>query len=200
MGDYQALLKDLELNPDGGFTTSAFKKMLRRLARITKPFQDLYTLEDDVYKVYNYHIEKARLTSAYAKAGIKKSADAIENEAMDIVRNTVPNYAYVSDVVKGLRATPFSNFASFPAAIMTSATGIGARILKEMKHSKPTRGGNMSPVVFEIGKGFVKNDNPLYGIGMKRLIGSATAFGGISFGLTKGFQSLFGTTNDKKKH
>ena len=26
MGDYQALLKDLELNPDGGFTTSGFKK------------------------------------------------------------------------------------------------------------------------------------------------------------------------------
>ena len=68
MGDYQALLKDLELNPDGGFTTSAFKKMLRRLARITKPFQDLYTLEDDVYKVYNYHIEKARLTSSLCKS------------------------------------------------------------------------------------------------------------------------------------
>ena len=27
MGDYQALLKDLELNPDGGFTTSAFKNV-----------------------------------------------------------------------------------------------------------------------------------------------------------------------------
>ena len=199
MGDYQSLLKDLELNPDGGFTTSAFKKMLRRLARITKPFQDLYTLEDDVYKVYNYHIEKARLGEAYAKAGIKKSTDAIENEAMDIVRNTVPNYAYVSDVVKGLRATPFSNFASFPAAIMTSATGIGARILKEMKHSKPTRGSNMSPIVFEVGKGFVRNDNPLYGIGMKRLIGSATAFGGISVGLTAGFQSIFGTTNAQEE-
>ena len=199
MGDYQALLKDLELNPDGGFTTSTFKKMLRRLARITKPFQDLYTLEDDVYKVYNYHIEKARLGSAYAKAGIKKTTDEIENEAMDIVRNTVPNYAYVSDIVKGLRSTPFSNFASFPAAIMTSATGIGARILKEMSHSKPTKGGNMSPVVFEIGKGFVRNDNPLYGIGMKRLVGSATAFGGISLGLTKGFQSIFGTSDAQEK-
>jgi len=199
MGDYQALLKDLELNPDGGFTTSAFKKMLRRLARITKPFQDLYTLEDDIYKVYNYHIEKARLGAAYAKAGIKKSTDAIENEAMDIVRNTVPNYAYVSDIVKGLRSTPFSNFASFPAAIMTSATGIGSRILKEMKHSKPTKGSNMSPVVFEIGKGFVRNDNPLYGIGMKRLVGSATAFGGISLGLTKGFQSIFGTSDAQEK-
>ena len=49
---------------------------------------------------------------------------------MDIVRNTVPNYAYVSDVVKGLRATPFSNFASFPAAIMTSATGIRCKNIK----------------------------------------------------------------------
>ncbi len=199
MGDYQALLKDLELNPDGGFTTSTFKKMLRRLARLTKPFQELYTLEDDVYKVYNYHIEKARLGNAYAKAGIKKTTDEIENEAMDIVRNTVPNYAYVSDVVKGLRATPFANFASFPAAIMTSATGIGARIFKEMKHSKPTKGGNMSPVVFEIGKGFVRNDNPLYGIGMKRVIGSATAMGGIGVGLTKGFQALFGTTDAQEK-
>ena len=57
----------------------------------------------------------------------------------------------------------------------------------------------MSPVVFEIGKGFVKNDNPLYSIGLKRLIGSATAFGGISFGLTKGFQSIFGTTDAQEK-
>jgi len=195
MGDYQALLKDLELNPDGGFTTSGFKKMLRALARVTKPFQELYTLEDDLYKVYNYHIEKARLGNAYAKAGVKKTTDQIEDEAMDIVRNTVPNYAYVSDVVKGLRATPFANFASFPSAIMTSATGIGARIFKEMKHSKPTKGGNMSPMVFEIGKGFVKNDNPLYGIGMKRVLGSATAMGGIGVGLTAGFKAIFDTTD-----
>jgi len=199
MGDYQALLKDLELNPDGGFTTSGFKKMLRALARVTKPAQDLYTLEDDLYKVYNYHIEKARLGNAYAKAGIKKTTDQIEDEAMDIVRNTVPNYAYVSDVVKGLRATPFANFASFPSAIMTSATGIGARIFKEMKHSKPTKGGNMSPMVFEIGKGFVKNDNPLYGIGMKRLLGSATAMGGIGVGLTAGFKAIFDTTDAQEE-
>jgi hypothetical protein len=195
MGDYQALLKDLELNVDGGFSTSMFKRMLRRLARITKPFQDLYTLEDDVYKVYNYHIEKARLGNAYVKAGIKKTTDQIEDEAMDIVRNTVPNYAYVSDIVKGLRATPFSNFASFPSAVAVSGTGIGMRIFKEMKHSKPTRGGNMSPIVFEIGKGFVKNDNPLYGIGMKRLLGSATALGGIGTGLYTGFKAMFGTTD-----
>ena len=55
MGDYQALLKDIELNPDGGFSTNAFKRMLQRLSRATKPAIDLYTAEDDVYKIYNYH-------------------------------------------------------------------------------------------------------------------------------------------------
>ena len=29
MGDYQALLKDIELNPDGGWSTNAFKRMLQ---------------------------------------------------------------------------------------------------------------------------------------------------------------------------
>ncbi len=195
MGDYQALLKDIELNPDGGFSTNAFKRMLQRLSRATKPAIDLYTAEDDVYKIYNYWVEKERLGEAYLKAGIKKTNEQLEEEAANIVRNTVPNYAYVSDIVKGLRSTPFGNFASFPTAIMNSAVGIGSRIIKEMRHSKPTRGSNMSPVVFEIGKGLVKNDNPLYGIGFKRLMGSAAAFGSIGVGLGASFKFINGTTD-----
>ena len=199
MGDYQSLLKDLALNPDGAWTNSMFKRMLQRLSNLTEPAQKLYTLEDDVYKIYNYHVEKARLGNAYAKAGIKKTADELEDEAADIVRNTVPNYAYVSDLVKGLRATPFSNFASFPSAIMNSATGIGMRIFKEMKHSKPTVKSNMLPIVFEKGKGFVKNDNPLYRIGFTRLLGSASAFGTLGVGLGAGWKTLFGTTDEQEK-
>ena len=53
MGDYQNLIKDLELNPDGGFTTNVFKRMLQRLSRLTKPAQDLYTAEDDAFKASN---------------------------------------------------------------------------------------------------------------------------------------------------
>jgi len=195
MGDYLNLLKDLQLNSDGGFTTSVLKRMLQRLSKITKPFADLYTAEDDAFKAYNYYIEKTRLGDAYAKAGIKKTIDAIENEAMDIVRNTVPNYAYVSDVVKSLRISPFGIFASFPTAVMNSAVGIGTRIIKEMKHSKPVTGSSMIPIVYEVGKGFVKNDNPLYGIGMKRLLGSATAFGTLGVGIVAGFKSIYGTTD-----
>jgi hypothetical protein len=199
MGDFQNLIKDLELNPDGAFTTNVFKRMLQRLSRLTKPAQDLYTAEDDAFKAYNYYIEKTRLADVYAKAGIKKTINAIEDEAADIVRNTVPNYAYVSDVVKGLRATPFGNFASFPNAIMNSAVGIGGRIIKEMKHSKPITGPSMTPIVNEIGKGFVKNDNPLYEIGMKRLLGSAAAFGTLGVGIGAGFKSIFGTDDDQER-
>ena len=199
MGDFQNLIKDLELNPDGAFTTNVFKRMLQRLSRLTKPAQDLYTAEDDAFKAYNYYIEKTRLADVYAKAGVKKTINSIEDEAADIVRNTIPNYAYVSDIVKGLRVSPFGNFASFPNAIMNSAVGIGGRIIKEMKHSKPITGSSMTPIVYEIGKGFVKNDNPFYEIGMKRLLGSAATFGTLGVGIGAGFKSIFGTTDDQER-
>jgi hypothetical protein len=54
-------------------------------------------------------------------------------------------------------------------------------------------------MVFEIGKGFVKNDNPLYAIGMKRLVGSATAFGTLGYGIGKGYQAIFGTTDKQEQ-
>ena len=72
---------------------------VKRLSRATKPAIDLYTAEDDVYKIYNYWVEKERLGEAYLKAGIKKTNEQLEERA-NIVRNTVPNYAYVSDIVK----------------------------------------------------------------------------------------------------
>jgi len=200
MGDYMSLLKDIGAARDGSnFAASMWQNMLRRLARITEPAQQLYTLEDDVFKIYNFKVEKARLGNAYAKAGIKKTEQELKEEAADIVRNTVPNYAYVSDVVKGLRSTPWSNFASFPSSIMNSGVGIGKRIFKEMKHSKPTKGGNMLPMVYETGKGLVKNDNPLWGIGMKRLLGSATAFGTLGMGINEGYKAINGTTDKQEE-
>ena len=113
--------------------------MLQKLSRLTEPAQAAYTAEDDVYKIYNFWVEKERLGNAYIKAGIKKTDRQLKEEAADIVKQ-VPNYAYVSDLVKALRSTPFGNFASFPTAIMNSAVGIGSRIRKKFVHSKPTTG------------------------------------------------------------
>ena len=200
MGDYMSLLKDIGASRDGSnFAANMFQNMIRRMAKLAEPAQQLYTLEDDVFKIFNYKVEKARLGNAYAKAGIKRTEQELKEEAADIVRNTVPNYAYVSDIVKGLRSTPFGNFASFPTAILNSGLGIGKRILTEMRHSKPTKGGNMSPMVFEIGKGMVKNDNPLYGIGMKRLLGASSAFGTLGVGIGAGYKAIQGTTDKQEQ-
>jgi hypothetical protein len=44
-----------------------------------------------------------RLGNAYAKAGITRTVNELEEEAADIIRNNIPNYDYVGDFIKGLR-------------------------------------------------------------------------------------------------
>ena len=46
----------------------------------------------------------------YTKAGINFTERQLKEEAADIVRNTVPNYAYVSDTVRALRTSTTWNF------------------------------------------------------------------------------------------
>ena len=65
--------------------------------------QGKYVAEDDFWKITNYFVENSRRKKAYANAGIQISDDAIKREAADIVRNTVPNYAYVGDIVRTAR-------------------------------------------------------------------------------------------------
>ena len=37
------------------------------------------------------------------KAGIKKTAQQVKEEAANIVKNTIPNYAYVGDFVRAMQ-------------------------------------------------------------------------------------------------
>ena len=38
----------------------------------------------------------------------------LKRAAADLVKNNVPNYAFVSDFIKGLRQLPVGNFVGFP--------------------------------------------------------------------------------------
>jgi len=110
--------------------------------------QDLYTAEDDVFRIYNFLAEAHKLDNAFENAiknGLKdasgkvvtranKPSDVeIMREAAQIVRETVPNYAYVSDFVKSVRRSPLGNFAAFPAEIYRTGTNTLMRGLKESK-------------------------------------------------------------------
>jgi hypothetical protein len=156
LGDLTGLLKDISF----GETIDSDKflrLMLRPLSKLKKVSEDLYTAEDDFWKITSWAMEKDRLSKAYSKSGINKTAKELEEEAADIIRNNIPNYDYVGDFIKGLRRLPLGNFVSFPAEIMRTSTNIVRRGLDEITMQ-------------------VKNDKgelvkPLAGIGYQRLIG-----------------------------
>lgn len=56
----------------------------------------------------------------------------IAKEAAKIVRDTMPNYAYVGDFVQALRRTPFGNFIAWPVSIIRSGANIIELSLKEI--------------------------------------------------------------------
>ena len=110
--------------------------------------QDLYTAEDDFFRVYNFLAEAYKLDNAFnvaIKKGIRDASGKIVTqaskptelelmkEAAQIVRETVPNYAYVSDFVKSVRRSPLGSFAAFPAEIYRTGVNTTSRALFEIK-------------------------------------------------------------------
>ena len=94
-------------------------------------------------------------------------------------------------LLKDLRRFPVGNFVSFPAEIIRTSTNVIRRGLNEIVHSKETIGPSYLPRVFEKGKGFVKNDNPLYSIGMKRLFGMGVTTAAVPYATTEIAKSLY---------
>ena len=180
LGDIKNLLTDTRMGENlniGKPLESMMKKLTsgtgRKLKAGMKFAEDLYTAEDDLFKIANYAVEMQRLRGAYTKAGIKFTERQLKEEAADIVRNTVPNYAYVSDTVRALRRLPLGTFMSFPSEILRTTTNIAKRSIKEIQ-------------------------NPaLRSIGLKRLAGMTTVLAAAPYGIQKGFQGLYNVTNEE---
>ena len=187
IGDLKNLLRDVKFGEGVIQADNFLKPMLSKLKKGSKFFQDLYVAEDDLFKMYNYAIERNRLTKAYNKAGVSRTTRQIKEEAADIVRNTVPNYAYVSDTVRALRVLPFGNFMSFPSEILRTSTNIVQRGLREIKDPVT---GKINPFT---------STNPLKGIGLKRLGGMAFTTTVVPAAVTEGARALYDITEDELK-
>jgi hypothetical protein len=180
LGDVKNLLRDLRfgenLNVSKPFE-SMMKKLTAGTGRKVKGFfkgaEDLYTAEDDLFKIANFAVERLRLKNAYTSAGRKVTEDFLDQEAANIVRNTVPNYAYVSDTVRALRRLPLGTFMSFPSEILRTTTNIAQRSIREIK------------------------DPVLRNIGIKRLIGLGTVMYIAPNVVQSGFQILNDVTNEQ---
>ena len=145
LGDVSRLMQDVGF----GETMNANRgtsMLLRPLAKLKSVGQDLYTAEDDFWKIYSWAVEKKRMETAMSKHGlvrgkwftneagesIQLTDDWFKREAADIVKNNIPNYDMVSDFVKGTRKLPLGNFVSFPAEIARTGTNIVERALRDI--------------------------------------------------------------------
>ena len=180
LGDIKNLLQDVRfgenLNIDKPLESMGKKLFglgVRGAKKGMKFAEDLYTAEDDLFKIANFAVERSRLKDAFIKAGREFTEDLLDEEAANIVRNTVPNYAYVSDTVRALRRLPLGTFMSFPSEILRTTTNIAHRSIKEI------------------------NDPALRNIGLKRLMGLSTVLAVAPYSIQKGFQSLYDVTNEE---
>jgi hypothetical protein len=202
LGDLSRLLQDVNFG-ETMTSESGMRLLLKPLSKLKSVSQDLYTAEDDFWKIYSWAVEKNRLESSFAKAGITKSSffsrngkelrltdDFLEEEAADIVRNNIPNYDYVSDFVKGTRKLPLGNFVSFPAEIARTGTNIVRRALREINETIEITDG--------AGK-VLRTVTPLKGIGYTRLFGFTTTVAAIPVATTAAFQALYDVTDEERE-
>ena len=196
LADLKALLKDVDFGSYLG-SIKAFDKLAKGLSRVKRFAQDAYTAEDDFWKIFSYYKEQDRLYAAYQKAGIKESdsfvnmagktvrlnPETVADEAADIVKNNIPNYAFVSDFVKGLRQYPVGNFVSFPAEIMRTGTNIVQRGLDEIFYKVTLPNGDVV--------------RPLQTIGLTRLLGMGVTTSVVPYAAVSAGQALYDVSRDE---
>jgi len=201
IGDLRNLLRDVNFGDSIMDLDKVLNPMLTKLKKIPEYLQGKYVAEDDFWKITNYFVELNRRDAAYRASNIKKPLDELKKEAADIVKNTVPNYNFVGDIVRTARVLPVGNFMSFPSEMIRTTTNIGGQAIKEMKHlpavGEKIIGTDIGPVVFIEGKGLVKNNNPMYAIGVRRATGMAFTLTAVPTMFVEGAKALYDVTEDE---
>jgi len=202
------LLEDVEFGKvlnSVGPDYNGFNTFMKGLKKTQKFAQDAYTAEDDFWKIFTYLGEQSRLTDAYKAKGLQFGDDIVEvitdasgrkfdrkigvfneeyvkKQAANLVKNNVPNYAFVSEFIKGLRKLPVGNFVAFPAEIMRTGTNIVSTALDEIFFTARING---------------KEVNPLRARGLQRLAGMGFTTAALPLGTVTMFQTLYDISEDE---
>jgi len=213
IGDLKNLLRDIRFGEQIANTDTILRPFMSKLRKIGEFAQGKYVAEDDTFKIASWVVEREKLARAYAKQGLKEGDEVLnifsgqreildekflKRQAADIVKNTVPNYEFVGSAVRTSRLLPIGNFMSFPSEMIRTTTNIAQLGVRQMKHSKPTVGSNILPYVINKASGqLVKNDNPFYGDGFKRLTGLATFATVVPITLTEGAKAMYDISQEE---
>ena len=191
-GDLKNLMKDVKFAEGNLNTDSVLKPLLNSLGVFGKGLkavgqtaQKTYVAADDFFKIFNFEDELARRSNIYSKNGIRKTVDELEREAAAIIKDTVPNYARVGQLVRAARMSPFGNFMSFPSEIYRTGVGNIEQILKDLRDPIT---GSLNPIT---------STNIMKGQAMKRLIGMTTATAALPYGLVEASKSIYGVSDEE---
>ena len=205
LGDLENLLRDVnfggitgKLSQGDNVASYGLNRLLKVLSGVKKFSEDAYTAEDDFWKIFSFIGENNRLEKAYRNAGIqlgqkftdmkgkevRLTKELLEEQAADIVRNNIPNYAYVSGFVKGLRKAPIGNFVSFPAEILRTSTNIVQRGLDEIFYTT------------KVGDKVVR---PFKNIGLQRLAGMAFVTTAVPSMAVAGMSAIYDVTREERE-
>ena len=194
LGDLQRLLTDVKFG-EGTSNLTALRGLTKKLSKLKKGAEDLYTAEDDFWKITSWAVERNRYDKAFRKAGLTdlnayaktkgfdKYDDFLDETAADIVRNNIPNYDYVNEFVKGLRKLPIGNFVSFPAEIMRTSANILSRGFREIAEEITLPDG--------------RKVKPFSSIGYKRLIGFGATTVAVPAAVTETFKMAYDVGEDE---
>ena len=171
-------------------------KLLKKLGGVKRFAEDAYTAEDDFWKIFTFLGEKSRIDRAYRNAGLRLGQEftdmngvkrffndrTMKEMAADLVKNNVPNYAFVSDFIKGLRKLPVGNFVAFPAEIIRTSANIIETGLKEF---------NYKTVINDV------EVTPLRNRGLQRLTGMAATTTVLPLGVVAAAQAVYNIADDE---
>jgi hypothetical protein len=118
----------------GKFLSSAQRGKFNPIAMLNK----LYQVEDDMFKIYGFEIEKSR----YAKAMYGGKFDQltpeqqaiVEQKAAAIIKNVYPNYSRIGNLIKGISKAPLvGTFLAFQAESYRNAYNIATLAIQELR-------------------------------------------------------------------
>ena len=164
-----------DIGKGGDVYMRLFGKFGNSMKKLYEKAGDLYVGEDDIWKVFNFLGEFDTYKNAYtnaAKSGLIKSVPndlQIAKEAAKIVRDTVPNYAYVGQFIQAVRRTPFGNFIAWPVSVIRAGANtielglkeIANPILRSQGYKRLAAFGTTTAVVVPTMSEIIRN---LYGI------------------------------------
>ena len=135
VGDFKSLINEtipLESTSINGAAGSIFSKLGRYTSKTNKFITDTYVAEDDLWRIVAYNKELNSLVKANTLESSKKSLNVLKQEAVDIVRDTMPTYDLISPALQGLKRLPIGNFFSFHAEMFRNNYHTTLRAMKEI--------------------------------------------------------------------